>query len=52
MRRSISLQDEGFKVDDETQAFVIFRVSKVLYDTKAHLHYKVYDEESIFCLCR
>ena len=23
------------------------RVSKVLYDNKAHLHYKVYDEESI-----
>ena len=37
-----------FKVDDDTQAFVSMnRVSKVLYDNKAHLHYKVYDEESI-----
>ena len=42
------MQDDGFKVDDETQAFVsVNRVSKVPYDNKAHLHYKVYDEESI-----
>jgi hypothetical protein len=35
-------------VDDETQAFVsVNRVSKVPYDNKAHLHYKVYDEDSI-----
>ena len=35
-------------MDDETQAFVsVNRVSKVPYDNKAHLHYKVYDEESL-----